>query len=88
MKKTCSPGLDREERDSYALVVTATDNGSPQRLSSKVEVVVNVLDVNDNPPRFGQRHYGASVLENASVGLDLIVAQATDIDQGDNGKLR
>ena len=69
------------------MVITASDNGSPQ-LSSKVEVVVNILDVNDNPPKFGQRHYGASVLENASLGLDLIVTQAEDADQGENGKVR
>ena len=62
------------------MVITASDNGSPQ-LSSKVEVVVNILDVNDNPPKFGQRHYGASVLENASLGLDLIITQAEDADQ-------
>ena len=48
--------LDREVGDHYNLVVTAIDSGIP-RHSSKVEVVVNVVDGNDNPPRFEQKQY-------------------------------
>ena len=79
--------LDREEQDIYSLVVTAIDSGNP-RLSSKVEVIVNVMDTNDNAPAFQQKHYSASVLENASVGMDLIETKADDMDSGENGKLR
>lgn len=45
--------LDRETRDKYSFKVVARDNarGSSQ-LSSSVEVDVNVLDVNDNAPKF------------------------------------
>ncbi|XP_060524594.1 cadherin-89D isoform X2 [Cylas formicarius] len=45
--------LDREVRDKYSFVVIAKDNPSDGKsLSSSVNVDVNVLDVNDNPPIF------------------------------------
>jgi hypothetical protein len=48
--------LDREERAEYALRITAVDGGAP-RLSSTIEVVVQVTDVNDNTPEFTQKVY-------------------------------
>ncbi|XP_061400687.1 cadherin-89D, partial [Musca vetustissima] len=48
-----SGSLDRELRDKYTFHVIAYDNAEPlYRLSSSVEVEVNVLDVNDNKPEF------------------------------------
>uniref|UniRef100_A0A1I8QBI2 Cadherin domain-containing protein n=1 Tax=Stomoxys calcitrans TaxID=35570 RepID=A0A1I8QBI2_STOCA len=45
--------LDREVRDTYNFHVIAYDNAEPlYRLSSSVEVEVNVLDLNDNKPEF------------------------------------
>lgn len=44
--------LDREREDKYILTVVARDNGQDKKLSSSVSVEVQVLDVNDNAPRF------------------------------------
>ncbi|EDW81089.2 uncharacterized protein Dwil_GK11870 [Drosophila willistoni] len=45
--------LDRELKDKYNFQVVATDNAPPlQRMSSSVNVEVNVLDINDNRPEF------------------------------------
>ncbi|XP_039495074.1 cadherin-89D [Drosophila santomea] len=45
--------LDRELKDKYSFQVIATDNAPlMQRMSSSVDVEVNVLDVNDNRPEF------------------------------------
>ncbi|ALC46124.1 Cad89D, partial [Drosophila busckii] len=45
--------LDRELRSKYNFQVIASDNAPPaQRLSSSVDVEINVLDVNDNRPEF------------------------------------
>ncbi|XP_065359386.1 cadherin-89D [Calliphora vicina] len=45
--------LDREIKDKYTFQVIASDNAEPlYRLSSSVEVEVNVLDLNDNRPEF------------------------------------
>ncbi|XP_018326516.1 cadherin-89D [Agrilus planipennis] len=45
--------LDREVQDKYSFVVVAEDNPEKgAKLSSKVNVDVNVLDINDNSPTF------------------------------------
>lgn len=44
--------LDREKEDKYILTVVAKDNGPEKKLSSSVSVEVQVLDVNDNAPKF------------------------------------
>ncbi|XP_041968077.1 cadherin-89D isoform X2 [Aricia agestis] len=44
--------LDREKEDKYILTVVAKDNGHDKKLSSSVSVEVEVLDVNDNTPKF------------------------------------
>ncbi|XP_053605613.1 cadherin-89D isoform X2 [Plodia interpunctella] len=44
--------LDREREEKYVLTVVARDNGPENKLSSSVSVEVQVLDVNDNAPRF------------------------------------
>lgn len=44
--------LDREKEDKYVLTVVARDNGQDKKLSSSVSVEVQVLDVNDNAPKF------------------------------------
>ena len=43
--------LDREIRDSYALTVTATDEGSPPN-TGYTKVIVKIIDINDNQPQF------------------------------------
>ena len=42
--------LDFEQQDNYTITVTATDFGSPMRLSGSTTVRVMVIDVNDNVP--------------------------------------
>lgn len=44
--------LDREKEDKYIVTVVAQDNGYDKKLSSSVSVEVQVLDVNDNAPKF------------------------------------
>ncbi|XP_052739756.1 cadherin-89D isoform X1 [Bicyclus anynana] len=44
--------LDREKEDKYTLTVVARDNGNDKKLSSSVSVEIQVLDINDNAPKF------------------------------------
>lgn len=44
--------LDREKEDRYTITVVARDNGIDKKLSSSVSVEIQVLDVNDNTPKF------------------------------------
>ncbi|RVE54564.1 hypothetical protein evm_000685 [Chilo suppressalis] len=44
--------LDREKEEKYILTIVAKDNGQEKKLSSSVSVEIQVLDVNDNSPKF------------------------------------
>ncbi|XP_037403081.1 protocadherin gamma-C5-like [Pygocentrus nattereri] len=78
--------LDRESHSVYNVVIVAADSGSPQ-LTSKQEIVVSVLDVNDNPPIFTQPFYSVYVKENSAAGSILCSVSASDPDQGENAKV-
>uniref|UniRef100_A0A8C2GJV4 Cadherin-related 23 n=1 Tax=Cyprinus carpio TaxID=7962 RepID=A0A8C2GJV4_CYPCA len=81
-------GLDRETQASYRLVIEAIDNGpAGGRRTGTATVYVEVLDVNDNRPIFLQNSYETSVLENIPRGTSILQVQATDADQGDNGRV-
>ncbi|XP_042316175.1 protocadherin-16 [Sceloporus undulatus] len=79
--------LDREERDSYELRVTATDAGTPP-LRAESAFVLQVTDVNDNPPLFDAREYEQSVPEVVYPGSFVLQVTARDKDQGANGEIR
>ncbi|XP_037403039.1 protocadherin gamma-C5-like isoform X11 [Pygocentrus nattereri] len=78
--------LDRESHSVYNVVIVAADSGSPQ-LTSKQEIVVSVLDVNDNPPIFTQPFYSVYVKENSAAGSILCSVSASDPDQAENAKV-
>ncbi|XP_019384093.1 PREDICTED: protocadherin-16, partial [Crocodylus porosus] len=79
--------LDREERDSYDLRVTATDSGTPP-LRAESAFVLQVTDVNDNPPLFDQQEYRQSIPEVVYPGSFVLQVTARDKDQGPNGEVR
>ncbi|XP_066479067.1 protocadherin gamma-C4-like [Tiliqua scincoides] len=78
--------LDREKVSQYNIMVTATDSGSPP-LSSQSNFLVNVSDLNDNPPHFSQPAYQALVTENNAMGMPIISVSAFDPDLGQNSQL-
>lgn len=52
---TLSKPLDREVKALYNLTVRATDQGKPSLFNSAF-LIVNVQDINDNPPEFTSKH--------------------------------
>ncbi|XP_072251874.1 protocadherin alpha-7-like isoform X19 [Leuresthes tenuis] len=78
--------LDRESAKTHKLLLTAFDGGKPPR-SGNMTIIVNVSDVNDNPPVFNQESYTAQVRENSPVGTTVIQVNATDLDEGSNGEV-
>uniref|UniRef100_A0A3Q3MB37 Protocadherin Fat 4 n=1 Tax=Mastacembelus armatus TaxID=205130 RepID=A0A3Q3MB37_9TELE len=74
--------LDREKVSQYTLKVKATDRGLPPK-NTAVRVIINVLDVNDNAPRFS-KIFSATVAENAPVGYTVTRVTTTDEDAGSN----
>lgn len=78
--------LDRETRDQYDLQLVAYDGGvSP--MSGALNIVIKVLDSNDNDPIFSESSYEVTVLENTSPSTMIVQVQATDLDDGPNGKV-
>ncbi|XP_028271944.1 protocadherin alpha-13-like isoform X14 [Parambassis ranga] len=78
--------LDREKQAVFKLTLTAVDGGKPPNIGT-VEITVNVLDVNDNTPIFSKTLYKARIRENAPAGTLVIQLNATDLDEGDNGRV-
>ncbi|XP_046739792.1 cadherin-related tumor suppressor [Diprion similis] len=79
--------LDRETIDTYALTVVAHDAGLEIHLSSSVLVHIEVLDENDNTPKFIDTKSQISVLETTPVNTELVRFKAEDADLGANSEL-
>ncbi|KAH3768189.1 hypothetical protein DPMN_169401, partial [Dreissena polymorpha] len=81
--------LDYEELpNQYRLNVTVTELET--KLSSTAQLVVNVVDSNDNSPKFELSTYTASVQEDIAVGAAITMREeviATDRDSGLNGEI-
>ncbi|KAK9745916.1 Cadherin domain [Popillia japonica] len=106
---TINRELDREQRDSYMLLVKAAEdcNNTPRIENSfdalddtllkvlnfhwwdalddtLLKVLVNVADVNDNPPRFIHRIFTGGVSTATSFGTKFMQVKAEDLDYGEN----
>ncbi|XP_030383915.1 protein dachsous [Scaptodrosophila lebanonensis] len=79
--------LDRETRNRYELTVLATDNGTPPA-HAQTRVLINVLDVNDNDPRFERTAYEFHIEENLRRGAVVGLVRASDVDLGENATIR
>lgn len=78
--------LDYESVRSYRLVIRAQDGGSPSK-SNTTQLLVNVLDSNDNSPRFYTSQFQEAVLESVPVGYNIVRVQAYDADEGSNAEI-
>jgi len=65
--RTTGVPFDREQRDSYVVVVEASDERTPPRVAHTL-LRVRVMDVNDNAPLFVHQPYFAMVTVDAGVG--------------------
>lgn len=83
---TLTKPLDRETKAMYNVSIQATDQGVPQ-LSSVTSLIVNVQDINDNPPEFSTKLYYAQVPEVNPVGTEIARVLATSKDTGVNAEI-
>ncbi|XP_063060813.1 protocadherin Fat 3-like [Engraulis encrasicolus] len=75
--------LDRERVSRVRLRVRASDQGFPVPRVATATVSIEIGDVNDNAPAFGQLLYEARVTEGASPGQPITRVLASDADQQD-----
>ncbi|KAM3930878.1 protocadherin Fat 4-like [Leptodactylus fuscus] len=79
--------LDREEQDSYNILVSAVDSQDPPNTTIAL-VTITVTDINDNMPVFSPLiNSSITCLENKNF-LSLANISATDLDIGKNGAIK
>ncbi|XP_068133849.1 protocadherin gamma-B2-like isoform X31 [Hyperolius riggenbachi] len=78
--------LDREKQSFYGLTLMAMDRGDPSKTGTAV-INVEVLDVNDNVPKFDKDAYEIHLHENAPNGFEIVQLHATDRDEGSNAQI-
>lgn len=67
---TLSRHLDYETAQRHSLIVTATDSGEPP-MSANLTILVEVQDINDNPPVFERNEYSVKVIESLPVNTQV-----------------
>ncbi|XP_074924128.1 protocadherin gamma-B5-like isoform X18 [Chelonoidis abingdonii] len=78
--------LDRERTPEYNITITATDKGSPP-LSTQKTILLQISDINDNPPVFQKPSYTACVPENNPSGASIFSVKASDRDLDRNARV-
>uniref|UniRef100_A0A8C6VT85 Cadherin domain-containing protein n=1 Tax=Naja naja TaxID=35670 RepID=A0A8C6VT85_NAJNA len=78
--------LDREKVSRLNITLMAVDGGVPQKTGT-VQINIDILDINDNPPQFPQSEYKIKIKENLPTGTAVAKVEATDLDLGLNAQV-
>jgi len=75
--------IDYEKVHQIKFDVVVKDTGVPQ-LSSTAQILVNIINVNDNSPKFDitQSEYRLNATENSPKGSSIGFVHAHDADEG------
>ncbi|XP_053332588.1 cadherin-23 [Clarias gariepinus] len=76
--------LDYETRRNYTIGVSISDGTN----SDEALVVVFVLDINDNSPKFASSSITVNIPEDVKLGANVTNVKATDADSGLNAEIR
>ncbi|XP_038125845.1 neural-cadherin-like [Cyprinodon tularosa] len=77
-------GLDREQVESYLLVVEARDGGG---MTGTGTATIQITDVNDHAPRFLDHSCQARISEKSEPNSEVLELAAEDRDTGENAQL-
>ena len=83
--------LDREKESRYTAVVTINETDVLPPLtprSASTDIVIEVEDVNDNPPVFNSKQWMMTVSDRIDSGSDVIRVPARDNEPGINGQIK
>ncbi|XP_057668019.1 cadherin-86C [Diorhabda carinulata] len=79
--------LDYEERQSVECYIIAKEVGAGN-YTTKAKLTVILNDVNDNPPKFTEDKYYATVQEHVRIDTQILVVEADDIDKKSRSEIR
>ncbi|KAM6908429.1 cadherin-10-like [Lycodopsis pacificus] len=86
--KTALPGMDREVKENYQVVIQAKDMaGQMGGLSGTTTVSITLSDVNDSPPRFANHSFRVTAVESTDIGGAIGRIKADDPDVGRNAEM-
>ncbi|KAM6977702.1 cadherin-10-like [Aplochiton taeniatus] len=86
--KTALPGMDREVKENYQVVIQAKDMaGQMGGLSGTTTVSITLSDVNDSPPRFANHSFRLNTVESTEIGGAIGRIKADDPDVGRNAEM-
>uniref|UniRef100_A0A8D3CUK7 Cadherin-6 n=1 Tax=Scophthalmus maximus TaxID=52904 RepID=A0A8D3CUK7_SCOMX len=86
--KTALPGMDREVKEHYQVVIQAKDMaGQMGGLSGTTTVSITLSDVNDSPPRFANHSFRVTAAESTDIGGAIGRIKADDPDVGRNAEM-
>ncbi|RVE58553.1 hypothetical protein OJAV_G00195430 [Oryzias javanicus] len=86
--KTALPGMDREVKENYQVVIQAKDMaGQMGGLSGTTTVSITLSDVNDSPPRFANHSFRMTAVESTEIGGAVGRIRADDPDVGRNAQM-
>ena len=71
--------FDHETMDRVSFFITAVDHGEPQR-SVSASVVLQITDINDEPPIFNNTTYVFATYEDRPAGTEVGRITTTDVD--------
>ncbi|XP_070708245.1 cadherin-related family member 1a [Pempheris klunzingeri] len=81
-------GIDYEKGGTLSFKLLAVEIDTPERFSATADIVINLLDTNDNIPKFTSEYYIARVPENSPGGSSVVTVTANDPDSGPWGVVK
>uniref|UniRef100_A0A3B4V792 Photoreceptor cadherin n=1 Tax=Seriola dumerili TaxID=41447 RepID=A0A3B4V792_SERDU len=81
-------GIDYEKGATLSFKLLAVEIDTPERFSATADIVINLLDTNDNIPKFTSDYYIARVPENSPGGSSVATVTANDPDSGPWGEVK
>ncbi|KAL3051609.1 hypothetical protein OYC64_001781 [Pagothenia borchgrevinki] len=81
-------GIDYEKGPTLSFKLLAVEIDTPERFSATADIVINLLDTNDNVPKFTSEYYIARVAENSPGSSSVVSVTANDPDSGPWGEVK
>ncbi|XP_066883569.1 cadherin-related family member 1 isoform X2 [Kogia breviceps] len=83
-----SATIDFEKFKVLTFKLLAIEVSTPKKFTSTADIVIQLLDTNDNVPKFTSHYYIARIPENAPGGSNVLAVTAVDPDTGPWGEVK